>query len=229
MRRTSRTCSRLLGSCLTIAGVQRGVGLQPPHHRGQALSQHRPYRYLNCRPYKRAARTRRQPARPGRVKRLSAPARTTRAPSLSQPRCTKDDTRRPGQVGRRAGPCPPRTISIASLTLPDVEGHQERSPSRRSGRPRRPGCSSAQPRRSSRSARPGRPHLPMSGRIRHLGADKHRPSCPLMSGTAGPRDHLFRMGVLSLLFNLPGWARLLWFLVAGLLAHVVMGGRVPVL
>jgi len=34
--------------------------------------------------------------------------------------------------------------------------------------------------------------------------------------------------ILSLLFNLPGRARLLRFLLAGVLAHVVAGGRMPV-
>jgi hypothetical protein len=54
-----------------------------------------------------------QPPGPRRTKRLSAPGRATPVPGRSEPRCTQDDTRRPGQAGtevaqarRRARPEP---------------------------------------------------------------------------------------------------------------------------
>src|SRR5215469_4126780 len=41
----------------------------------------------------------RSPPGPRRTKRLAAPARATPVPGRSEPRCTQDDTRRPGQAG----------------------------------------------------------------------------------------------------------------------------------
>src|SRR5215472_13833267 len=41
----------------------------------------------------------RSPPGPRRTKRLSAPARATPIPGRSEPGCTQDDTRRPGQAG----------------------------------------------------------------------------------------------------------------------------------